>query len=130
MGDLAMRALAVWGGILVLAFANGALREGLLLPLVGKRAAFAASGLLLAVVVLVVAYLAAPWMGIRTGAQAAVVGAGWLLMTVAFECGLGLAQGKRWTELQAAYRFRDGNLWSLVLLATACAPAIAVVLHR
>ncbi|MEN1929444.1 hypothetical protein WCE37_10680 [Luteimonas sp. MJ250] len=129
MSELATLALAVWAGILVLAFANGALREALLLPLLGKRMAFAASGILLAAIVIWVACLAASWMGLRTGAQAAAVGAGWLLMTIAFECGLGLVQGKAWSELRAAYRFRDGNLWPLVLLATACAPAVALVLR-
>jgi len=129
MSELVVRSVAVWLAILVLAFANGTLREIVLVRVLGKRPAFAISGLLLAGVVLTVAYFAVPWIGIRTGVQAAGVGFAWALMTVAFECGLGRAQRKPWAEIFETYRFHNGNLWPLVLLATACSPAIGVALR-
>lgn len=129
MSELAVRAVAVWMGILALAFANGALRETVLVRALGKRTAFAISGLVLTGVVLVVAYLAVPWIDIRAGVQAIGVGVGWVLMTIAFECGLGRARRRSWAEIFKPYRFHDGNLWPLVLLATACGPAIGLALR-
>jgi hypothetical protein len=50
-------------------------------------------------------------------------------LTVLFEFGLGRAQGKSWTELLAAYSFQGGNLWPVVLVLTAAAPALAARLR-
>jgi hypothetical protein len=43
-----------------------------------------------------------------------------------FEFGFGLAQGKPWSELLAAYTFKDGNLWPVVLLAVLVAPYLCL----
>ena len=47
--SLAVRALAVWAAILVLAVANGGLREAVLIPRLGTVAGQAFSGVLLSV---------------------------------------------------------------------------------
>ena len=51
--------------ILLLAILNGLLREAVLVPLWGPVAGLVASGLLLSVLILLVAYLALPWLGVR-----------------------------------------------------------------
>ncbi|MEQ9547444.1 MAG: hypothetical protein RIK85_15685 [Marinobacter sp.] len=59
-----------------------------------------------------------------------LVGFGWLALTLAFEFSFGLAQGKSWPVMLEAYTFRDGNLWPIVLVVTACAPFIAARVRR
>lgn len=123
---MGLRAVAVWGLILVLAILNGAVREAWLLPELGRGGALVASGLLLAAVVLAVAWLAIRWLGPPTPVQAWRIGAFWLVLTLLFEFGFGaLVQHRSWAEMLSAYSFRDGNLWPLVLLVVLAAPALA-----
>jgi hypothetical protein len=108
--------------ILVCAILNGALREGVLIPWMGAQAGLIASGVILCSVILAVAFFLLPR---SSAAQALGIGALWLALTLAFEFGFGMIQGKSWSEILAAYTFRDGNLWPLVLLVTLLAPLLA-----
>jgi hypothetical protein len=124
------KSIAVWLLILVLAVANGALREALLVPGLGRTGAYAASGVLLSLIVLGTALVAAPWLGRMRPSQALLVGLLWLALTLAFEFGFGLfVQHKPMAVLLEAYSFRDGNLWPLVLAVIALAPLAAARLR-
>ncbi|MBK6612859.1 MAG: hypothetical protein IPG27_01815 [Ottowia sp.] len=125
MVPMAFKAVAIWAAILLLAIANGALREALLIPKIGSPAGLVLSGLLLCALILAVACLSLPWLGARATAELIFVGSGWLALTVAFEFCLGLLQGKTLPAILEAYTFKGGNLWPLVLLVTALAPWIA-----
>ncbi|MDK8462531.1 hypothetical protein [Marinobacter sp. SS13-12] len=126
---VALKALVIWASILVLAVANGALRESVLIPGVGTPAALVVSGLLLSTLIIGVAYLSLPWLQISRPVQLWAVGLGWLALTLVFEFSLGLWQGKSWPELLEAYTFKNGNIWPVVLAATALAPYIAARLR-
>lgn len=121
------RALAAWLVILTLAIANGALREAVLIPMLGARAGLVSSGIALSLAVLLVAFALArltPGLTVRQGAR---IGALWLVLTLAFEFTFGrLVAHKAWSELFAAYTFEGGNLWPVVLLVTLLSPIIAV----
>lgn len=71
---------------------------------------------------LVAAYLSLPWLGARTTAPLLSIGVGWLILTVVFEFSFGLLRGKGLAEIMAAYTFKGGKLWPLVLPVTAMAP--------
>ena len=120
------KVLAIWLAILGLAIANGMLREAFLLPMLGRPQALILSGILLAVLILVVAYLSLPWFGRVSASGYAAIGLGWLCLTLTFEFAFGrLVREKSWPELLEAYTFNDGNLWPVVLLVTVAAPSIA-----
>ncbi|HSH30565.1 MAG TPA: hypothetical protein VK971_11700 [Thiohalobacter sp.] len=120
------KALVVWLGILVLAGANGMLREGVLVPMLDKPLALILSGILLSVLILAVACLSLPWLGRLPATGYIAIGLGWLCLTLVFEFAFGrLVQGRPWPALLEAYTFRGGNLWPLVLLVTAAAPYAA-----
>jgi len=125
MSTTAARAVAVWIVILVLAIANGVLREALLIPWLGRSAGLVASGLLLSALILLVAWLALPWLRARTDRALWAVGVVWLGLTLVFEFSFGLLGGRSLDEILAAYTFTDGNLWPVVLLTTVVAPWIA-----
>lgn len=116
------KALAVWCAILALAIANGALREGVLIPRLGLRAGMLASGVLLCLAILVVTAFALPWLDLHATRELLMLGCIWLALTLAFEWGFGLLRGRTLAELAQAYALKDGNLWPLVLLVTALAP--------
>jgi len=124
------KAFVLWLAILLLAILNGALREAVLIPAFGAFAGLIASGVLLSLLVFAVAFAAAPWYGPLPSSQWWLIGALWLLLTVAFEFGFGrLVQHKPWPELLDAYTFRGGNIWPLVLVVVFVSPWLAATLR-
>jgi hypothetical protein len=123
------KTLAVWLGILILAVANGMFREAVLIPTLGKTPALILSGTLLSLVILAAAYLSLPWLAVRSPSQLLLIGLGWLVLTLIFEFSFGLLRGVPLTEMLAAYTFRGGNIWPVVLLVTAAAPWLAARLR-
>lgn len=120
------KALVLWVGILALAVLNGFLREQILIPAVGSVYGFLASGVILSICVLVVAWAAIPWWGPLTAPQYLSIGCFWLVSTLAFELIFGrFILHKTWSEIFAAYSFEGGNLWPVVLLCTLTAPWLA-----
>lgn len=126
---LAGKSVLAWLVILVLAVANGALREAFLVPHLGKHYGLLLSGFLLSVFIFLTAFLTLPWLRANTPRQLIGIGVGWLALTLAFELAFGRVQGKPWPVIFEAYMFKDGNLWSVVLLATLTAPYITAKLR-
>ena len=126
-----LKAIAIWCVILLFAVLNGGLREALLLPAFGAPLAQILSGLLLALIILALSFVLVPRIGPLRRAQAMRIGLLWLGLTLGFEFGFGLwVQGHSWSELLAAYTFKDGNLWTLVLVVIFLAPSLAVRFGR
>ena len=127
---LLLKSLVAWGLILCLAVANGALREAILIPSLGRSSGLVLSGVLLC---LCVAAVACAFVRIKpdtTVTQSILVGALWLCLTLVFEFSFGrYFQHKSWSELLAAYTFKDGNLWLIVLLVTLIAPYVATLVQ-
>ncbi|MBU2879160.1 hypothetical protein [Aliiglaciecola lipolytica] len=122
---VAVKAFVIWVGILVLAVANGVLRESVFVPNFGSWSALVLSGLLLSALIVGVAYFSLPWLNTRSPRVLCIIGIGWLLLTLGFEFSFGFWQGKSLNDLFAAYTFKDGNIWPVVLTVTAAAPYIA-----
>lgn len=119
-----LRAGAIWLLILLFAFVNGAARELLLVPRLGRGLGLLLSGILLSTVIFVLAFASVRWIGPRSHADAWRVGGFWLAATLVFEFGLGWAQRKPLAEMLGAYSFRDGNTWLLVVLTALIAPRV------
>jgi len=59
------------------------------------------------------------------------VGAAWLALTIAFECGFGRGVAHAsWEQLLADYDLRKGRLWPLVLAWIALGPAVVRAAHE
>lgn len=126
---LLVKGVAVWGVILVLAFANAGLREVILIPRFGNVRSLTASGVILSLLVLLVAYVSLPWMGAIRTRELLTIGLSWFALTLVFDLLLGRAQGERLRQQLDAYLFKRGNLWPVVLLVTASAPYLAAKLR-
>lgn len=118
----AVHAIAAWFAILLVAIANGGLREAALVPRLGRVAGTSISGVLLIAAVFIVAWVMQRWRRPTGAGQAWRIGVSWFAATVLFEFVFGFIQGKDWPALLSAYTFSDGNLWPLVLLALAVSP--------
>jgi heme/copper-type cytochrome/quinol oxidase subunit 3 len=120
-----LRAFLIWLALLVVAVLNGGFREGVLAPRVGASTAHVVSSIMLATAILLVSYVAMPWIRPATTSDAIAIGLGWLALTLAFEFGFGRARGRSWQELRVDYDLLKGRIWVLVLIATAAAPYVA-----
>jgi hypothetical protein len=117
------RALVVWVGILLLASANGAVRDLLLAPRLGDTVARAISTLVLCALVTLVTWWSIAWIGPRSAGRALAVGACWVAFTLAFEfLGGHYLFHKPWSALLADYDVRRGRIWVAALVVTFLAP--------
>lgn len=122
--------LLAWLIILGLAVANGALREAVLIPSLGKPSGLVLSGVLLSSLVALVAYGLVRVKQDVTVSQGLLLGILWLSLTLAFEFTFGrYVEHRSWAELLDAYTFKDGNIWPVVLVVTLLAPSVAALFH-
>jgi hypothetical protein len=119
------RSLVIWVVMLTVASVNGAIREAVLVPVMGDVAGRAASTLLLSGLVLLLAYVSIDWIHPRSGREAWAVGGLWVALTLAFEFLAGhYLFGNPWSRLLEDYDVFRGRIWILVLITTAVAPRL------
>jgi len=104
-----------WLGMMIIAIANGGLRDILYKQYLGDLAAHQLSTvLLLLLLALYFRILAARWP-LASYTQAWAVGLIWLVMTLAFEFGFGhFIVGHSWAHLFQDYDILAGRVWVLI----------------
>lgn len=127
---VAVRAAAIWLLLLAVAFANGAIRESVLMPRFGVLRGHQLSSALLSGAILLLAYISIEWIAPASARAAWGVGALWLALVLAFEFGFGLWRGTPWYVMLRDYDVASGRLWAIVLMTTAVSPFAAARLHR
>jgi hypothetical protein len=116
------RAIAGWFAILSVAVLSGGVRDRMVRTRYGNLAAEIFGAAVLCIAIQVVAC----WVILRWSLSPGWLALLWLLMTEAFEfLFFHYVGGHSWSELLAAYRFWEGRLWVVVLLALAVAPFAA-----
>jgi hypothetical protein len=119
------RALLVWVALLAIAFANGALREFVIVPRIGDLAGHAVSSVTLSVGILLLSWFTIAWIHPASAREAWVVASVWVALTLAFEFLAGhYVFGHAWSRLLADYNVFRGRIWVLVLITTAVAPVL------
>ncbi len=123
------RALAAWFALLVVAVANGALRQLVLVRGVGELAAHQLSCATGIVLLGAAAYLLTRRWRITAPGEAWAVGTLWLVLTTAFETAMGVARGVSWRRILADYAVWNGRLWPFVLLWILVLPRLVFALE-
>jgi len=123
-----LRYFYAWFGMLLIAFANGTLRQLGYGPFMGELLAHQLSSFTLIIFfVLYFSTLHRRWP-VSTEREAWFVGILWLILTVGFEFGFGhFVSNNPWSKLLHDYNVVEGRLWSLVLLAILVGPWL---IHR
>ena len=119
---LMVHAALTWLLLAVVMFTNGALRALVLQPRLGEhlaRQVATGSGVL---IVFGFALLFVRRLETPRASDLLEVGVLWLVLTLAFEFGLGLATGKSWAAMLADYDILEGRLWPLIPAAALVAP--------
>ena len=124
------RALAVWLVIILAETIHGVLRELFLTPLVGDLPARQFGVAVGSLIIFAIALLFSRWLGARTLRAQLAVGLCWVVLTVAFEIGLGMLLGVTRERIFADYDVAQGGFLGLGLLFMLLAPALAAGLRR
>jgi hypothetical protein len=102
-------------GIMLLETAHGAVREFFVAPVIGGLRARQWGVPVGCVIVFVVGWLAAGWLGAHSRRQQLVVGGLWVVFTLVFELSAGRAMGISWDRLLAEYNPARGGFMLLGL---------------
>ena len=125
-----LRATVVWLVLMVLAIANGIFRNSVITPRLGEQVGHVISTVVLCLILLCVSLLTIRWIGPHTTRDALLIGAFWVVLTLAFEFLAGhYAFGHSWEKLLADYNVGKGRVWLLVPITTLIAPRVAVVIR-
>lgn len=115
-----------WLLLAVVAIANGILRQSTYGKMVSDLTAHQVSTVTAIIFMgMLVFWLNRSWP-IESASQAWLIGAIWLVLTIAFEFGFGhFVVGHAWGKLLADYNLFNGRVWSLFLLWIMTLPYLA-----
>ena len=125
-----LRAVAVWVLLMSAEIVHGVARTLFLAPAVGDfraRQLAVVSGSLL---MLAITCLTIRWLQPRATRSLVTIGVMWVVLTLAFEIGLGRLVGYSWNRIASDYNLLHGGLMPLGLGVMAMAPWIASRFRR
>jgi hypothetical protein len=112
-----------WFPIMIIAFANAAIRQAGYARYVSELAAHQISTLTLCAAAGAYAWALSSFLRLHSPAQAIGVGIMWLVMTIAFETGFGrYILGNPWSQVLRDYNIPEGRVWPVFLLWLTLAP--------
>jgi hypothetical protein len=109
------RAIIVWMAFMLVETAHGMVRELFIAAHIGALRARQAGMPVGCIIVFVVAWFAARWLGSQTRRQQLLVGGLWVILTPAFELLVGSMVGNPWEQMAADYDPARGGLMLLGL---------------
>jgi hypothetical protein len=126
------KGFVVWLLLMGVESLHGMVRIVLLEPGLGDVRARQVAVLTGSLLILTLAFFCVHWIGATTKRQLLEVGGLWLLLTIAFEIGLGrFVMHLSWERIAADYNLFAGGLMPLGLIVLALAPLLATLLrHR
>ena len=124
------RALVVWLLMMAIETIHGVLRNRFLVPIIGDVGSRQIGVLIGSVLILGVAIITIGWIHPDSERSLLTIGVLWLVLTLAFEFGLGRALGRPWDNLLADYDLSRGGLLSIGMVVLALSPWIAAKFHQ
>ena len=130
MVAILLKVLLVWVLIAAAEVLQGILRVRFLNLRVGDHRARQIAVFTGSAIILVIAWLLVPWIGVSSARQSLGIGFMWLVLMLAFEVGFGrLVFRASWQRIAADFDFRKGGLLSIGMLALFIAPLLAAKLR-
>lgn len=128
---LFLNAGLIWIVIAVLAIANGAFRENILVPALGHSFALAASGVSLSILVFTVTCISFPLIARNDTRTYFLIGLQWVSMTLIFEFVYGhYVAGQSWGSLLQVFNIMKGDLFIVVLITSLVSPLLVARLRN
>lgn len=127
LARLCARGIIIWLLLIAAEIVHGVLRGIFLQPWVGQFRANQIGVFTGSAIILCLAYYTVRWIGVKTRTQALLIGAIWLVLTVAFEILFGIfVMRLSWQQLAVSYNLLEGGLMPLGLLLLLFSPLIAL----
>lgn len=127
---LVFKSVVIWLVLMITAVANAAIREKLLVPVIGSGISLPVSGLLLSILIFLVVYVSLPFFGNNGVNEYLLIGISWFTLTIVFEFLFGsLVAGKSWYEILQVFNIFKGNLFILALISTLISPWLSAKLR-
>lgn len=104
-----VRAALVWMLIMLAETGHGVVREVFIAPAIGGLKARQIGVLVACIIIFVIAWLTARWMGATTRRQQFMTGAFWVALTLVFEFALGRALGMSFGRILSDYNPAQGG---------------------
>ena len=129
---LLLKAFGVWLGMLVVAFVNGALRELLIVRLVGEQVGHVLSVFLLSGAIFGITYIFVRAQRPLPDSTWLAIGLFWLVLSLLFEFGFfHYVMHEPWSKLLADYNIFRGRLLIVVWLGTLLSPLVCgTIVHH
>ena len=118
------RAVGIWLTLVAVESLHGLMRRLLLEPQLGDLLARQVSVLTGAVLIILVFWFTLKWLGPQPERRWWQVGLLWLILTLAFEIGLGRAAGMSWDRIASDFDPRRGGFLGLGMLVILVAPRV------
>lgn len=126
---LAVRAFAVWLLLITAEVIHGIVRTLLLTPVVGDLRARQLGVLTGSLLIVLITALTIRWIRASRRRTLLMIGGTWVVLTVAFEIGLGRMMGYSWERLGSDYNLIEGGLLPIGFVIMATSPLIAAHLR-
>lgn len=128
---MVLRVILTWLLFVPVPVINGFLREKWYKALVGETGAHQIGTLVVSSIFFAYAYFSLRnKVETLTTVQILLIGLVWLIMTVAFEFGIGIAGGRSWDYMLADYNILKGRIWVLILLVVFFSPIIVKLIKQ
>ena len=122
---LLARILITWVLFLPVPVVNGILRETWYKAIIGTVAAHVIGVIIISAVFLGYAYVSLrSQVALLSSSQLWLIGFIWFILTLLFEFGIGIAEGRSWNYMLADYKIWKGRIWPLVLAIVFLSPMI------
>ena len=122
---LLARILITWVLFLPVPVVNGILRETWYKAIIGTVAADVIGVIIISAVFLGYAYVSLrSQVALLSSSQLWFIGFIWFILTLLFEFGIGIAEGRSWNYMLADYKIWKGRIWPLVLAIVFLSPMI------
>ena len=127
---MGIKQLALWLPMIVLAFANAAIREMFFARHLSELRSQQLSTVTLTLLCSVYVWMVFPYLNIQNGRQAFGVGFVWVVLTIAFEFSIGRLTNKSWEYLFQNYNVLAGRIWSLFLACLFVLPYLVYLIRK
>ncbi len=124
------RASLTWMLIILAETLHGMVREIFIAPVLGDLRARQIGVFVGCVLIFIIAWLTARWIGARSHRTQLAVGALWVVLTLVFEIALGRALGASWERILEDYNPARGGFMILGMAFLFLAPRLAATWGR
>lgn len=128
--NIFIKLFLLWLPMIVIAFANAALRELVIIKYYNELTAHQLSTITLIILCGIYIWFVFPLLKIQNVKDSLLTGFVWVMLVVVFEFALGRLTNKSWEFLFQNYNILSGRIWLLFLVCLFLMPSVFYVIKK